>query len=100
VLGEICDGSDGLCFEGCHSSSDCPVGESCSLGSCFVDDTTTDTAASTTAPGTCAADADCALGEICDPDFSVCVDGCHTDVDCPGAQVCDSTGQCSDSLGI
>jgi len=52
-----------------------------------------------TDPVACAADADCAMGQVCDASTGLCVGAepvwCRDDASCPAGQVCDaSTGLC------
>jgi hypothetical protein len=77
----------GKCHAACHTSADCPPGESCI--------TSSDQSMVCQLPGQtyCIYNHDCAAGLICGMDQQ-CRKQCQVDVDCPYGQICTSTQTC------
>ncbi len=79
----------GKCHDACHTSADCPVGQSCIIASdqSKVCQLPTETH--------CTYDSDCPTGLRCATDQR-CRNQCQKDVDCPSGQTCTTTKTCAE----
>jgi hypothetical protein len=83
VLGLVFAASPGCTKSVCETTSDCPVGNFCSGGTCVK---------------ACVADTDCPSGKFCDKPTGLCQLGCRSSSDCVNGEEC-VKNQCRPTTG-
>ena len=83
----------GKCHDECHTSADCPAGQSCIIAS---DQTKV---CQLPVETHCAYSSDCQTPLVCAADLR-CRNQCQTSVDCPSGQTCTTTKTCAESSQV
>jgi len=108
--GKVC--KNGACVDDCSVDDPCEAGYTCENGTCVLDPNNPECTTAADCPDqpalcvdgicqhTCASNADCAEGEVCNLETGTCIDDpspspvCETTAMCVGIQVCLPDGYC------